>query len=67
MELVSLLVWLLILVIVLGLIWWAVTNLAGAFGLPGQIVTLLQVAMVVLFVILLLSTLFGGMRVSLGR
>lgn len=64
---IELLVTLLILIVVLGLAYWAVTALAGAFGLPPQIVVLIQVLLVVVAVIYLLGMLSGNVpRLHLG-
>lgn len=49
---------LIVVIIVLGLIYWAVHRLAGAFGVPPPIVTIIDVLLVVIFVIYLLNV-FG--------
>lgn len=41
--------------VVLGVCWWAVSALAGAFGLPAPIVTVVQVLLVVVGVCWLLQ------------
>lgn len=56
----ELLLTLLVLIIILGLAWWAINALAGAFGLPAPIVVVIQVLLVVVAVIYLLSMLRGG-------
>jgi hypothetical protein len=59
MDLISLLV----LLIVIGLMFWAVRTLSGAFGIPAPIVTLIYVVMVVvvcLYVLQALGGLAGG-------
>ena len=48
------LVGLLVVVLILGLVFWAIGQLAGAFGIPPPIVTVLHVILVVLFVLYLL-------------
>jgi hypothetical protein len=53
MDLVSLLV----VVIVLGLVYWAVHRLAGAFGLPSPVMVIIDVVLVVIFVLYLLQVL----------
>ena len=52
------LVGLLIFVIVLALIYWAIHRIAGAFGIPGPIVAVIDVILVV-FVVLYLLQAFG--------
>ncbi len=59
------LIGLLVIIIVLGLAWWAVHRLAGAFGLPAPIVAILDVVLVVVFVIYLLDAF--GLTPSLPR
>lgn len=51
MDLISLVV----VIVVLGLIYWAAHTLAAAFGLPGIIVTLIDVVLVIVFVLYLLQ------------
>lgn len=51
---------LLVLIVILGLVWWVVNALAGAFGLPAPIVVLVQVVIVIVAVVYLLSMLRGG-------
>lgn len=53
MSLMSLLVFL----IIIGLIFWAVRTLSGAFGIPAPIVTVIQVILVVIVVLYLLQLL----------
>jgi len=53
--LLTLIVWL----VILGLIWWAVHRLAGIFGIPPQIVGVIDVVLVVIVVIALLYLLIG--------
>lgn len=52
---------LLVLVLLLGLAYWAIHRVAGAFGLPAQIVVLLDVLLVVIGVVTLIRTV--GLRV----
>ncbi len=52
------LIGLLVIVIVLGLIYWAVHRLAAGFGLPAPFVAVLDVLLVVVFVVYLLDA-FG--------
>lgn len=60
----DLLITLIVLVIVLGLIYWAVHRLAAAFGVPAPIVTIIDVLLVVIAVFYLLNVfgLFGRLR-----
>lgn len=53
MDLISLLVF----VLIIGLVFWAVNMLAGAFGIPSPIVTVIHVVLVVIVVLYLLQTL----------
>ncbi len=52
------LIGLLVLVIVLGLVYWAVHKLASAFGLPAPVVAVIDVILVVIAVVYLLDA-FG--------
>lgn len=54
----DMLITLLVVVVVLGLIYWAVHRLGAAFGLPAPVITLIDVVLVVIFVLYLLR-LFG--------
>lgn len=53
MDILSLLVFL----IIIGVAFWAVQALAGAFGIPPPIVVVIQVILVVLCIMFLLQTL----------
>ena len=53
MDLISLLVFL----IIIGVIFWAVRQLAGAFGIPAPIVTVIYVVLVLICVLYLLQVL----------
>jgi hypothetical protein len=53
MDLISLLVFL----IIIGLVFWAVHTLAGTFGIPGPIVTVIDVVLVIVCVLYLLQAL----------
>lgn len=53
MDLISLLVFL----ILVGLVFWAVNALSGAFGIPAPIVTVIHVALVIIVVLYLLQVL----------
>ena len=66
MDLIGLLVFL----IVIGVIFWAVHALAGAFGIPAPIVVVVQVILVLICVLYLLSAVglwSGGPVLRLGR
>ena len=56
----SLLLTLVVILVVAGLVYWALTTLAAAFGLPAQVTAVLQVLLVILVVIALLSYLLPG-------
>lgn len=60
----TLLISLLVILVIGGLCYWALTQIASAFGLPPQVVVLLQVALVIILVILLLAQ-FSGVRIAL--
>lgn len=49
---------LILVVAVLGFVWWAITTLASVFGLPAPLVAVLQV-LIVLVGLLYLLKLFG--------
>ena len=51
---------LLVLLIVCGLLYWAVMKVIAAFGIPAPIATLIQVVFVVIVVLAILSMFFGG-------
>jgi hypothetical protein len=51
------LITLLVVVLLLCLVYWAVHRLASAFGLPPQMVVVIDVLLVVVFVVWVLSTL----------
>ena len=53
MDLIGLLVFL----VIIGLVFWAVRALAGAFGIPAPIVTLITVVLVIVAVLYLLQSL----------
>lgn len=50
--------------VVFALLYWAVTQIAGAFGPPAQVTTIIKVALVAIFVLYLLA-LFTGRAPSL--
>jgi hypothetical protein len=54
------LIGLLVAVVILGLIYWAVHRLAGAFGLPAPVVVIIDVVLVIIFVLYLLQMLTGS-------
>lgn len=56
MDLISLIVFL----IVIGLAFWIVRTLSGAFGIPAPIVTVIYVVLVVIVVLYLLQILGAG-------
>ena len=49
---------LLVFIVVIGLVFWAIRQLGGAFGIPAPIVTIINVLMVVIVVFHLLQA-FG--------
>lgn len=61
----SLLISLLVVLIIVGLAYWAVHRLAGAFGIPAPIVTVIDVALVIIVVLYLVRLLFGAQVPSL--
>jgi hypothetical protein len=48
---------LLVFVIIIGLVFWAVRAIAGAFGIPAPIVTVIYVLLVIVAVLYLLQAL----------
>lgn len=58
---------LLVVLILLGLVYWAVHRIADAFGIPAPIVVVIDVVLVIVFVIYLLSALgmLGGVGLRL--
>lgn len=56
----GLLISLVIVLIVIGLAFWILHTLAGTFGIPAPIVTVIDVILVVIVVVYLLSLLSGG-------
>lgn len=64
----GLLISLVIVLIVIGLAFWILHTLAGTFGIPAPIVTVIDVILVVIVVVYLLSLLSGGLpALHLGR
>lgn len=62
------LVGLLVALIVIGLIWWAITALLSAFGIGDPIATIVKVIFVVVVVLWIVSTVFGmGPSLRIGR
>jgi len=59
--LITLLIWLIVVLIICGLIFWAVGKLSAAFGIPAPVVTVIQVLLVVIVVIVILYALLGAM------
>jgi hypothetical protein len=51
MDILSLVVFL----IIIGLCFWAVNTLSGAFGIPSPVVTVIQVILVIIIVLYLLQ------------
>lgn len=61
----DLLLTLIVVVVVLGVLYWAVHRLAAAFGIPAPLVTLIDVLLVVLLVFLILRVFGLGSRLGL--
>ena len=61
----DLLLTLVIFLIIIGLIYWVVTQLSGAFGIPAPIVTVMYVIIVIVAIVFLLRLLQGG-NLNLG-
>lgn len=53
----SLLLTIVVVLVLVGLIYWAVHRLAGAFGIPPPIVTVIDVVLVIVVVVWLLRVL----------
>ena len=51
------LIGLVVVIIIAGLIYWAVHRLAGAFGLPAPVTTIIDVILVIIIVLYLLQVL----------
>jgi hypothetical protein len=63
------LIGLLVFLIIIGLVFWATHALAGAFGIPAPIVTVIQVVLVIIAVLYLLQVLglwSGGPTIRLN-
>lgn len=56
---VSTLISLLIYLVILGLIWWAVTTILGVLPLPEPIRTVINVVLIVIICLILISVLMG--------
>jgi hypothetical protein len=67
MDLLSLGLWLLLLLLVFCVIWWAAHRLAGAFGLSGTIMAVVEVLLVIVFLFMLVGGFLGGVRVPAFR
>jgi len=64
------LIGLVILLIIIGVIFWAVRTLAGAFGIPPPIVTVIYVVLVIIVLVYLLQVLGGSsdiLHLRIGR
>lgn len=61
LGLLTLLIYVVVALIVLGLLWWAVTRLSAAFGIPEPIKTVIIVLLVIICVIAILYALLGNM------
>jgi hypothetical protein len=57
---VNLLFTVIVALIIMGVLYWAVTKLSAAFGFPPPVVTILQVVIVVIIVLWLLSLVWPG-------
>ncbi len=63
----TLLINLIIILVLLGLVFWVTKTLGGAFGIPSQIMAVIQVVLVVIFVLMLLSMLVSGPLIDSPR
>ncbi len=63
----DLLLTLVVVLIIGGLLFWAVNKLSGAFGLPPPVVAVIQVVLVIVFVLLVLGLLFPQLGLRLDR
>ena len=54
---------LLVLLIIIGVVFWAVRTLSGAFGIPQPIVTVIYVVLVIIVLVYLLQLLGGNANV----
>jgi hypothetical protein len=56
--------------VIICLLWWAITTVTAAFGLPAPIQTVIMVVFVILVVLWLISLIggigFGGGNLNLG-
>lgn len=62
----SLLINLLIMLLIIGVVWWIFTIVAGMLALPPPIVQIAQIVMVVICLILLISVLSGLAATGVG-
>lgn len=58
--LLTLLIYVVVILIIMGLLWWAVNKLSAAFGIPEPIKSVIIVALVIICVIFVLYALLGG-------
>jgi hypothetical protein len=63
LGLLTLLIYVVVGLIILGLLWWAVTRLSAAFGIPEPIKTVIIVILVIFCVIAVLYALLGNMPI----
>lgn len=66
-ALLSLILTIVVIIILIGLVFWAVRRLSGAFGIPAPLQASIEVVLVVILVIALLALLVGGVRVPMVR
>lgn len=59
-ALLSLVIWIVVALIIMGVLFWAVNKLSAAFGIPEPIKTVIIVILVIVCLVFIVSLLFGG-------
>lgn len=62
MSLWELLLYMIVFIVIGGVGYWAIQKLASVFGMPAQVVTVIQVVFVLFAVAILLGVFFGGVE-----
>ena len=59
-ALLSLVIWIVVALIIMGVLFWAVNKLSAAFGIPDPIRTVVIVLLVLVCLVVIVSMVFGG-------
>lgn len=65
--LLTLVIWIVVVLIIMGVLFWAVNKLSAAFGIPDPIKTVIIVILVIVCLVFIVSLLLGGGMPELRR